>query len=400
MLLRHLTLENFRNIARLDLELPPGRTVLYGDNAQGKTNLLEAVSMFAAAKSVRADHDRDLLSWAVHGDTIPYTRVAGTIARSKDEVRVEIVLQLGSREEAEAAPGPPSGRQLLKRTKVNGVPRRAGDFVGEVQAVLFEPQDIELVYGPPSLRRRHLDLTLSQVDRPLLRELQRYNRVLAQRNSLIKSVRDGAASPGELTFWDGELIEAGSFIVEARALAISEVSETARSIHSDLTAGRETLRLVYRPSLDVAAGAGRDSVKETFAETLESLREREIAAGTTLAGPHRDDLAFEIDGVGLAAFGSRGQHRLATLSLKLAEARFMTSRTGEEPLLLLDDVLSELDEFRRGFLLESISQYGQSILTTADLPSLDRDFRSQANLLRIVDGRVEPPDCAGYDRPV
>ncbi len=385
MRIQRLSLEHFRNVDRLDLELPPGRTVLHGENAQGKTNLLEAVYIFAAARSVRASHDRELISQRTLGEAIPYTRLTGVFELDETPLKVEIVLQLGrdiERVEPEAA------IQLQKRIRINGVPRRASDLVGQVQAVLFEPQDIDLVYGSPSLRRRHLDLTLSQVDRALMRELQRYTRVLQHRNPLLKALREGRASPDELGFWDQELVEAGSAIVSARATAITDIAAIADEIHQELTGGAEELRVVYRPSvpLENVDDAG---IPNAFRAALEAARDKEWYQGATLVGPHRDDFEFVLDGLDLAAFGSRGQHRLATLSLKLAEARFMLQRTDVQPLLLLDDILSELDAPRRGYLLSFVESHAQSIITTADLSSLGADFLTGAATFRVANGTVE-----------
>ena len=383
MRIQRLVLENFRNVVHLDLELPPGRVVLHGDNAQGKTNLLEAVYIFAVARSVRASHDRELISQQTLGDEMPFTRLTGVFDRGDAPLKVEIVLQL-TRDTEKVDPAP----QLQKRIRINGVPRRASDLVGEVQAVLFEPQDIDLVYGSPSLRRRHLDLTLSQVDRALMRELQRYARVLQHRNPLLKAIREGRASPSELGFWDQELVEAGSSIVSARAGAITEIAAVAAEIHRELTGGVEELRLLYRPSvpLENVADAG---IPDAFRAALEAAREKEHYQGATLVGPHRDDFEFVLDDLGLATFGSRGQHRLATLSLKLAEARFMMERTGVQPLLLLDDILSELDAQRRSYLLSFVESHAQAIITTADLPFLGETFLTGAALFRVSKGVVE-----------
>ena len=381
MRVTHLLLENFRNIERLELSLPQGRTVLVGENAQGKTNILEAVYCLAIAKSVRAGHERELIRWDVLSEPLPHTRVTGSLERQRGNVTIEIVMQLNP----PGSDGEDGQRQLLKRVKVNNIPKRLSDVVGEVQAVLFEPQDIELVYGTPSVRRHHLDLTLSQVDRQMLRELQRFNRTLSQRNPLLKSIRDGEADVDELAYWDGELTESGAYIIEARGKALGELDTLSAKVHNELTGARERLRLLYRPSVE---RAGEQAITEMYRTMLTRLQAREIAAGTTLAGPHRDDFAFEVNDVSLAAYGSRGQQRLATLSLKLAEARFMTARIGEQPLLLLDDVLSELDAPRRGYLMRAIGEYGQSLLTTADAQALDSAYLAQSNVLRVESGRV------------
>ncbi|MSQ25058.1 MAG: DNA replication/repair protein RecF [Dehalococcoidia bacterium] len=383
VLLRRLSLENFRNIASLDLPFAPGRTVLHGRNAQGKTNLLEAVHLLAAAKSIRAEHERDLIAWNVLAGEIPYTRIRGDFDRGGTPLRLEVFLQLEPDGDA-SQDGEP---RLAKRLRVNGAPRRAADFVGEMQAVLFEPQDIELVYGSPSSRRRHLDMTLSQADRPLLHDLQRYQRILTQRNHLLKSLREGRASPAELPTWDDILIESGAAIIAARAAALASLDASAARLHAQLTAGTERLRLLYAPSFPVPEG-GAAHIAVAFRQALAATAARERLFGATIAGPHRDDFAFQLGGVSLAAFGSRGQHRLATVALKLAEAEYMTQRTGTQPTLLLDDILSELDADRRGFLLERVADSPQALITTADLPSLQGTLLRDAAVLEIVAGAV------------
>ena len=388
MYLSRLTLENFRNLTSVHLDLRRGRTVLFGENAQGKSNVLEAVYMFAVSRSARSAHERDIVAWDALASEIPYTRLHGAFERRAATFEVDIVVQLSRGPDAAADP---ETLPHQKRIKVNGVPRRAGNLVGEVLAVLFEPQDIELVYGSPSERRRHLDLTLSQIDSKLLQELQRYNRVVSQRNSLLKAIREGESSRDELAYWDGELVEAGSYITLVRLQALEELDRLAREVHRELTGGSERLELSYEPSIRDIAAPGEAAVEEAFRRRLALRAEPEILAGATLVGPHRDDFVFQVDGRNLAEFGSRGQQRLATLALKLAEARLMRQRAGEEPILLLDDVLSELDPARRGYLMSEIGAYGQAILTTADLGALEPGFVDGSNVLKVVQGRVEAP---------
>ena len=384
MLIRRLRLEHFRNIGELDLELAPGRTVLHGDNGQGKTNILEALFMLAAAKSVRARHEREIVSLKSDAE-IPYARIEAEVQKAgggEPRLTIDIVLQ--------RTPGGPGGEgaHLQKRVRVNGVTRPAAGLVGEVQAVLFEPQDVELVFGPPSARRRYLDLTLSQVDSRLFRSLQEYNRVLAQRNSLLKAVRERRAGVDELPYWDEGLVTAGAVVVEARRTALERLGALASETHGELTAGAERLDLTYVPSLAGALEAGEE-IGTLFKEALAEGREREVAQGTTLVGPHRDDFAFTVGGANLAAFGSRGQQRLATLALKLAEARFMEERSGEPPVLLLDDVLSELDPARRRYLTERVEKHAQAIITTADLAAFEADFLEGSRVLRVAAGAVD-----------
>lgn len=359
--------------------------MLHGDNGQGKTNILEALFMLAAAKSVRARHEREIVSLNSDAE-IPYARIEAEVQKAGgagEQLTIDIVLQ--------RTPGGPGGEgaHLQKRVRVNGVNRSAAGLVGEVQAVLFEPQDVELVFGPPSARRRYLDLTLSQVDSRLFRSLQEYNRVLAQRNSLLKAVRERRAGDDELAYWDEGLVTAGAVVVGARRTALGRLSALASETHGELTAGAERLDLTYVPSLAGALEAGDDELPTLFKEALAEGREREVAQGTTLVGPHRDDFAFTVGGANLATFGSRGQQRLATLALKLAEARFMEERSGEPPVLLLDDVLSELDPARRRYLTERVERHAQAIITTADLAAFEADFLEGSRVLRVAGGAVD-----------
>ena len=384
MLIRRLRLEHFRNIDELDLELGPGRTVLHGENAQGKTNILEALFMLAAAKSVRARHERELVAWTSDAE-IPYARIEAEVEKAtggNPRLAIDIVLQ----RTPTGSGGEPA--HLQKRVRVNGVNRTAAGLVGEVQAVLFEPQDVELVFGPPSVRRRYLDLTLSQVDARLFRSLQEYNRILVQRNSLLKAIRERRAGVDELAYWDEGLVAAGTVVIGARRTALGRLGELASETHAELTAGAERLDLTYAPSLAEAVDAGEDELAGLFARALVEGREREVAQGTTVAGPHRDDFVFAVGGANLAAFGSRGQQRLATLALKLAEARFMEERTGEPPVLLLDDVLSELDPARRRYLAARVERHAQAIITTADLAAVEPSFLAEAQVLRVAGGAV------------
>jgi DNA replication and repair protein RecF len=382
--IRRLALENFRNIQQFVLEFAPGHTVLHGENAQGKTNILEAIHVFATGKSLRAETERDIIRWEAHRDEIPFARLNGFFHKGRRDFQIEVVLQL-TRAEGAAGDDEP---QLAKRIRVNGAPRRAASLIGEVQVVLFEPQDIELVYGSPGGRRRHLDATLSQVDRLLFDDLAKYARVLDQRNPLLKALREGRASRGDLQFWDERLIQSGARITAARARALEEMAALCQDVHRDLTGGREKLDVLYKPSVPLPVERTPAAIAAAFAAQLAAQRDRELAQGVSVVGPHRDDFSFLINDADLAPFGSRGQQRLATLSLKLGEARYMTARTGEQPILLLDDVLSELDAPRRAFLLHSVSAYEQSILTTADLPSLDEGFRERARLVRISAGTI------------
>ncbi|MBF8299071.1 MAG: recF [Dehalococcoidia bacterium] len=378
MHLTHLNLQNFRNFIDLDLDLVSGVTVVFGGNGQGKTNLLEAASILATVKSLRAGSERELINWdSERIDEIPFVRVRGNVSRASGPIQLEVVVQL--------VKGSDEGSQLQKRGRLNGVVKRASDLVGQANAVLFAPQDIELVHGSPSLRRQYLNIMLSQAGGPMLRELQRYTKVLTQRNSLLKAIRERAANSHELDFWDSELVESGAFITQQRAEAMGSLQGLSRQIHRELTGGQEELTLTYHPSVPTAHGA---DVREAFRLALASARKRESALGASLVGPHRDDFAFYLAGRDMGIFSSRGQQRTASLALKLAEAQYLRERTGESPILLLDDVFSELDAQRRSYLVSWIAGWEQALLTTAEPEQIERRLLPNAVMLEVVGGRV------------
>ena len=390
MQVKHLSLTNFRNYARLELDLPPHPTVIQGDNAQGKTNLLEGIYMLATTRSHRAGTERELINWGAAREGQPWARIAALVERAGGPLQVEIAL---SAAEASAIPGHGRGGeaalgQVQKRIRINGLRRRALELVGQVNVVMFSSDDIAVIGGAPSLRRRYLNLTISQVDRRYLRTLQRYARVLSQRNHLLRLIREGRATPHELEFWDRELVENGAYLTVERHRAVASLEGLARRIHQSLTAGREELALIYLAS--AAQGPAEPAaVAQRLSQRLNAARDREVAAGTSLVGPHRDDLRFLGNGVDMGIYGSRGQQRTIALSLKLAEAEFMLSRSGEPPVLLLDDVLSELDKPRRGHLFSALASYQQVLITTTDLDPFEAEFLAQATVLRVTEGRVE-----------
>ena len=362
MHLRQLSLVHFRNYEQQELQLAPGIVLFLGDNAQGKTNLLEAAFLLAAGRSERASGDADFIAWSQRGETQPYARVVGTAARSSGDVSVELTIV--GREGAR-------GLVASKRYKLNGIARRSFDVAGNITAVLFTTDDMELVKGAPSDRRRYLDVMLSQVDRAYNRALSRYGKVVTQRNALLKRIREGASRPDELAYWDEQLAAEGSVLLSARAIAVAEVRDYAAEAYARLSGEREQLDIAYEPrfndrwSPERIASTSADGLASALIDRLASARDRDIGAGMTLLGPHRDDLSLTLGGEAASAFASRGQQRTAALALRLAEARLLLARTGERPLLLLDDVLSELDAGRREHVLDSLDA-DQVLITSAD----------------------------------
>ncbi len=400
MRLKRLSLTNFRNYLRLELDLPPQITLLQGGNAQGKTNLLEAIYYLSAATSPQAEADRQLINWRAWEEDLPFARLTTDIIEEGPLRRLEITLL------------PSSQGSLRKQIKINGVKRRVAHLLGLLKVVIFLPQDVGLIAGSPSPRRRYLNALISQVDRAYPRALQEYGRVLIRRNHLLRRLRE-RADFGQLEFWDERLVERGSQLIAARLRAVSGLNDLAQEIHLHLTGGEEDLRLFYNSSLPLEEGArspyqlpldmlhhpasqmlqpqlAAEEIANLFHHRLREGRRQEIERGLTLVGPHRDDLRFFVGGMDLTIYGSRGQQRTCALSLKLAQVGLIRTETGEEPILLLDDVMSELDPARREYLLASIENQEQVIITATELAPFPPDFLERAVLFRIVDGRVEP----------
>ncbi len=397
MQLHHLSLANFRNYARLELELPARIIVLQGGNAQGKTNFLEAIYYLATTKSPLASAERQLIAWAAEAEVIPYARVAGAFRAHGQDHTIEITLV---REQVNGSAEALLRRQIL----LDGAAKRALDVVGTLQVVLFLPEDIALVSGAPAERRHYLDVMLCQLDPMYCRSLSRYGRILSQRNALLKQIHEGQARAGELAYWDAQLGQTGSYILARRLWAIAELGQEVAEMHPALTGGSERLELEYENSLlaagpqeqpERAQGTGWSAEaaapwQEVFLQALQRVRRVELARSMTVVGPHRDDVRFKINGADATIYGSRGQQRTVALALKLAEMALMAKETGEMPVLLLDDVLSELDGQRALFLLQAVSRAQQAILTTTDLHGYPPAFLEQAVLWRVVAGTIQP----------
>ena len=392
MYVTHLTLHDFRNYERLDLRLEPGMTLFYGPNAAGKTTILEALFYLATTKSSRAGADRELVRWDAEGDigVPPFARLACDVRRSDGKVRLEIVVQRRTDDEGQLLGA------SVKTVRVDRKTVRALDLVGNLRVVLFTPADLALVTGGPSERRRYLDVTLSQLDGRYVRTLSHYNKVVQQRNSLLRSWRErrrplrGAAD--ELAFWDRELTLSGAYILRERLAAVAELNTFVGPIFQQVIALPHPLVATYQSSV-AGLGALPDErmIEQAFLAHLGRTRDDEIGRGQTLSGPHRDDLLLTMNEVSIGTYGSRGQQRSATLALKLGEAEMMRARAGDAPVLLLDDLLSELDAERRAHLLTAIGRPEQQTLITATgMEDFDAAFLERARKIRVEAGRLYP----------
>jgi DNA replication and repair protein RecF len=398
MHISHLSLRDFRNYERLDLRLDPGLTLFYGPNAAGKTSILEAVFFLATTRSPRASADRELVRWEAQGDigVPPFARLLAEVQRADGHVRLEVVVQRRADDvgkgESQYAPAGAS----IKTVRVDRKAVRALDLVGNLRVVLFTPADLALVTGAPSERRRYLDVTLSQLDGRYVRTLSHYNKVVQQRNSLLRAWREGRrplrAAEDELAFWDRELSLAGAYVLRERLRAVAGLDTLVGPLFQEITAGPHPLHIAYQSSVPgIGADADERAIQEAFLARLLAARDEEIGRGQTVIGPHRDDLLLTMNGISLGVYGSRGQQRAVTLALKLGEAELMRRRSGDAPVLLLDDLLSELDAERRAHLLEVIARPGQQTLVTAtSLGEFDAGFLAQARKLRVEAARLYP----------
>jgi len=399
MYLTQLSLANFRNYVRLSLDMPQHITVLQGANAQGKTNFLESIYYLAAARSPYASNESQLVNWLAQQDDLPHARIVAEVMRRDRPTRIEITLTQNG-----------SSTAFRKHIRINGVPRRVMDLLGQVNIVQFMPQDIALIDGAPIVRRRHLNVSLCQVEVQYCQALRQYTRILEQRNALLRQLRERGGDQDQLDFWDQGLAQHGALLIAQRQQTIIDLEEQAQPLHIDLSGGKERLRLRYVPSFDprnppqdelqmslsldlpapISIPQDPSRIRQTYLETLHRLRPAEIARGSTLFGPHRDDFRFYDGQIDLHYFGSRGQQRTAVLALKLAEVAWMVQNTGHRPILLLDDVMSELDLERRQYVCEQLKHVEQAIVTTTDLASLTPELLERATLYHVSQGRLHP----------
>ncbi len=364
-----LRLVDLRAYAELEVRFGPGPHLVWGPNAAGKTSLLEAMVVLARGASHRTSADTELIRWGAD-----VTRIEGRA--STDDIEVALV-RPGS---AAAAAG---GR---KRIKVNGVPRRAAALSERLRVVLFAPEDMLLVAGSPSLRRTTLDQLAATLVPSYSAELSTYMRALQQRNGLLRAIREETASREDLRYWDRPFLDAGGAVVAARHALLARLAGPLAAAHAEIApdeAAAGALGVEYVTNAPARDGeAPRDALERRLAETAD----KEAWNGTTLVGPHRDDLAFTMAGRDLAGFASRGQQRTAILALKLAELDLVTAHDARPPLLLLDDVFSELDPARRAHLVRRISELPQAFVTTTTLDDLDPALRLAATPWEVRGG--------------
>jgi DNA replication and repair protein RecF len=397
MHLTHLSLSNFRAFARLDVELPGQVLVLFGANAQGKTTFLEAIYFLATFTSFHASSDRQLVNFNAATENLAVGRIVATYQRGETSHRMEIRL-------IHENTGNGSTR-LRKEILLDGVKRSANEVIGHFTGVIFLPQMTRIIENSPEDRRRYLNLALSQAVPGYAQYLSDYQQSLTQRNALLKQLAERGGDADQLTYWDEQLSLTGSQIIFQRIRATQELEKLATRIHHRLTNSQEVLRFNYQPAYDplplpegqyaliqrLPAERSRfslEDIRQGFLQRLLILRSEEIARGMTTIGPHRDELRFISNGIDLGDFGSRGQVRTALLSLKMAEVAWLKEKTGQSPILLLDETLAELDIQRRADLQVYLNDCEQAILTTTDLNLFTPDFVKNSVIWKVDSGFV------------
>lgn len=356
--------------------------IFAGANAQGKTNLLEAVYCAATGHSPRTSQESDLIQWdteigRIHGEFISALRGPFTM---------EIAL---ARKPANAEGRRSAGVQ--KRIKVNGAPRQVADLAGMVPIVLFLVDDLEIIRGEPARRRAFLDTDLAAMSRTYAWALRQYTRVLDQRNRLLKDIRDGASEATELLPWNAQLAGFGGRLLEVRTRFVEDLNAVSIPVYQGLTASPQGMTLTYRREWGTLEThpTTRDAYAAMLAQALEKIMPEEIRRGSSLAGPHRDDLLIQVDGKDIRQYGSQGEQRTAALALRVAEFTLLNKLFGEPPVLLLDDILSELDRTRRAALLDHLAPIAQVIVTTTDVDAVGLPAHAHVQQYHVSLGGIE-----------
>ncbi len=357
MIIESIELENYRNYGQLHMDFSPGTNLLYGDNAQGKTNILEAVYVCCTTKSHRGSKDREIIQFEKEESHIKLN------VRKKDvPYRIDMHLK----------------KNKAKGVAINGVPiRKASELFGIVNVVFFSPEDLNIIKNGPAERRRFVDMELCQLNRLYVHALIQYNKVIIQRNKLLKELLFHPDYENTLDVWDMQLVQYGSQVIQFRREFVEKLNDIIVGLHRKLSGGKEELTVSYEPNTEI----------ENLEEAVKRSREVDIKLKTTTVGPHRDDLSFIVNGIDIRRFGSQGQQRTAALSLKLAEIELVKYIVKDYPVLLLDDVLSELDGSRQEHLLEGIENI-QTLITCTGLEDfLNHRFRID-KIYRVVEGAV------------
>ncbi|MFO7818698.1 MAG: DNA replication/repair protein RecF [Halanaerobacter sp.] len=366
MYLSQLFLNNFRNYSEEYVQFNPNLNLIIGDNAQGKTNLLEAIYLLGTGNSHRTNINSELVNWEQNGFYLK-----GELIKETQDYKLEIKMK---------------GRSKEIRVNNNQLDKNS-DLLGYLNVIIFSPEDLELVKGSPSRRRKFINLELSQIQPYYKHSLKEYDQVVKQRNQLLKKIRDRNAPQNMLDVWDQQLVDLGTKVIVKRLAALEKLKVLARLMQRKLTNGAESLKLSYDSKLNISDNSSAEEIKDKFSSYVKQKRDKEIERGVTTVGPHRDDISLIVNDVDVRKYGSQGQQRTTALALKLSELEFMKSEIGEYPVLLLDDVFSELDDKRSNYLFNTIKNKIQTFITNTNLKRL-KDLEQEHSIYRIKAGSV------------
>lgn len=368
MLVQGVNLCNFRNYSKIELGCHPSLNIFIGDNAQGKTNILESLFYSLTGKSHRTNYDHELISWGKK-----FLNITLSGKRANSNIKIEIIVRADDK----------------KILKVNGqVKKKLSELIGIINVVMFSPEDMMLVKGGPSVRRKFLDMEISQTSPFYCYTLANYNKVLAQRNNLLKLIRENKESKELLDVFDSQLVEYGTYLIKKRNEVIKKLAPIAAKYHSDITSEKEKLNIAYKPSVNISEENNYSNLESFYNNLLKENRNMEIIKGVTVTGPHRDDLNIKIGNIDLRNYGSQGQQRTSALSLKMSEVEFMKMEAGEYPILLLDDVMSELDSSRRKYLLEAVMGKMQTFVTSTEIDELFGPVKKTSRIFEVNSGKI------------
>lgn len=366
-----LTLHNFRNYADVSFCPDEGVNVLIGRNAQGKSSLLEAIYVAATSRSWRAGRDIEMIRWEAD-----QARISLEVSRvEQNDIEIEVTL----------------GRNEKKYLSVNTIRQtRLADLIGQVNVLLIEPEDGEIIRGEPSVRRRFLNLEISQVQPMYCHLLVNYRKILEQRNRLLKDMHRTRSRDGVLDVWNEQLVSYGSKILERRLAFVEKIAKLAREIHAQITDGSEDLGIRYSSKVNLEGAVTAADLSARLKTRLEEVRDEEVLRGITLAGPQRDDLIFTVNGVDARVYASHGQQRTIALSLRLAELEVMEETAKEPPVVLLDDVMTDLDEERRAHVFDITHGRCQTFVTAPSKRAFSQEFLAAGKVFEVSGGRVTP----------
>lgn len=364
--IKRVNLKSFRNYQALDIQLGEGVNIFYGQNAQGKTNIIESIYMASTGKSHRTQKDSELINWNSED-----AKIKIEFEKENDDKSVEIYLN----------------KKIKKQVRLNGVRiNKIGELIGNLNTVIFSPDHMKVIKEGPVERRRFMDIILSQVKPGYYFNLVQYLKVLEQRNNLLDEARSNSNLLKTIEIWNDQLVEYGTKIIMTRYDFIKKICEMAAEIHERISNGKEKLKLTYKSSIDFKT-CSESEIKKSFSAALEKSINIDIKRGATHNGPHRDEIIFHINDIEVKTYSSQGQQRTALLSLKISELKYMENETGEMPILLLDDVFSELDTERQNYLVDFIKNI-QTIITCTDVEYIEKLKLQGSKVYNVVDGMV------------